>query len=222
MTPRARIADEEYRRCNPLLDQFIARRFKDMSKADRDDVGGDAWEALWRRRQKRGDEGYETPIFFLERVAFRLSLNLRRNQAGRQTYATDPASELFSEIEGGDVVEEAIASIEDERCLSILAALSDEEKAVLLCRVCFDLDPRATQAVLGMTEKRYELVHGRALDEACNLYATQLGGPVFERHRRALLGDLESGEVNAWRLMRAAKLAALGDQDLARAVAHAA
>lgn len=216
---RERLAAEEYRRWTPVLQGFIAREFPTLSCAERDELRDGAWEDLCKHRARRGRGGFNTPIGYLRRAALSRGISLRRSQGTRRTDPTDPADEAFEEIAGGDTAEEAIGSFDDERLLSALSTLSREERAVLFCRVHLGLGAAATRSALRMTLKRYELVHARALDRICALYATRLGGPAFERCRLALLRRLENGSANRMQLERAERLATNRDPVLARAVA---
>jgi DNA-directed RNA polymerase specialized sigma24 family protein len=161
-----RRAAEEYRSCNPQLERFIARKFPSFAHHDRAELRDDAWEALCRRRRARGDEGFASPLAYLERAALSLGCNLRRDRATRRTHPTDPNSRVFWAVSGGDVADEVIASSDEERLLSTLSAIGSEEQAVLFCRIILGLRARDVWRILGMTRKRYELVHARALKRA--------------------------------------------------------
>jgi DNA-directed RNA polymerase specialized sigma24 family protein len=166
MSERERLAAEEYRACRPILERFIARKFPSLSHHDRAELRDDAWEALCRRRRARADEGFVSPTAYLERAALSLGYNVRRDRAARRTDPTDPCSHVFSMVTGGDVAEDVIAPFDDERLLLSLLDIGPEERAVLFCRIYLGLRARDTWRVLGLTQKRYELVHARAVRRA--------------------------------------------------------
>jgi DNA-directed RNA polymerase specialized sigma24 family protein len=215
-----RRAAAEYREWNPMVERFIAARFGSLALADREDVRAKAWEDLYRHRRQHaddGDESYAYPIKYLLQAARNRGLQLRERQESRQTFPTDPRGSTLTALVGGDAAEEAIEALGEEELRGALGALSAEEQRVFFCEAELGMEAGDARALLGMRRKRYDLVHSRMLDKACELSAV-VQGAAFQRHRALLVERLRTGELKPHQLLRARKLADGGDQELAAAL----
>lgn len=108
----------------------------------------------------RGDEaGLRGWVFTIARR--RLVDDWRRR--GRRPVAVDDGTDALREYSGGDVEEEALASMSSWTVYEVCAGLPDDQRDVLLLRILADLTVEQVGAVLGRTGAAVKALQRRAL-----------------------------------------------------------
>ncbi len=105
-----------------------------------------------------GDEGQFRSWVFT--IAHR-RLTDERRRLGRRPALTD--NEPDANLSGGDVEEDALSSIGDERARQLLARLAPDQRDVLLLRIVADLTVEHTAEALGKTAGAVKALQRRGL-----------------------------------------------------------
>lgn len=86
-----------------------------------------------------------------------------RRRRGRRPVESVPAEAIADEQVGGDVEDEALARIEEQRVRRVLARLSGDQQSVLLLRILGDLTVDQIAGVLGKTPGAVKALQRRGL-----------------------------------------------------------
>ncbi|GAC1458497.1 MAG: sigma-70 family RNA polymerase sigma factor [Candidatus Limnocylindrales bacterium] len=141
----ARLYEEWY----PAVYRYA--RFNSRNTADAEDLAAEAFARAFAAVSRFRGTAAELPAWL-----FRIARNAAIDRARR----SHPTDELF-EVEGGD----PIAPIADQVDISrALAALTEEQRSVILLRFATGLSTRETAAAVGRREKAVESLQHRALD----------------------------------------------------------
>jgi RNA polymerase sigma factor (sigma-70 family) len=132
-----------------------------QGEADPDDLAGEVFVQVVRdlARFEGGEVQFRAWVMT---IAHHRLVDERRRRARRPVVTASPV-EAHEEI-GGDVEEEAIAMIGEQRIQEALAGLSDQQRAVLLLRVLGDLTVEQVARVIGKRPGAVKALQRRGLE----------------------------------------------------------
>lgn len=130
-------------------------------EADPDDLVGEVFLHVVRDlpRFEGGEREFRAWVMT---IAHHRLLDERRRRARRPAEAASPEQVL--EEPGGDVEEEALTRMGDQRARRALARLSEEQRSVLLLRVLGDLTVEQVARALGKTPGAVKALQRRGLE----------------------------------------------------------
>lgn len=146
-----------YRSLAPRVRGYVRAR----DRADPDDLVGEVFLQVVRDlpRFEGGEREFRAWVLT---IAHHRLLDARRRWAHRPMEA--PLPDAFAGGPGGDVEDEALATIGEERVRRALARLSEEQRNVLLLRVIGDLTVEQVASALGKTPGAVKALQRRGLE----------------------------------------------------------
>ena len=156
-----------YKELAPRVQGYLRAR----GELDSDDLVGEVFLQL-ARDLSRFEGGEAEFRAWVMTIAHHRLLDERRRRSRRPTEVAAP--EELPEPLGGDVEEEALASIGEEGVHRALAGLSDEQRSVLLLRILGDLTVDQVAYALGKSPGAVKALQRRGL-EALKLEVSRLG-----------------------------------------------
>jgi RNA polymerase sigma factor (sigma-70 family) len=132
--------------------------------AEPEDLGSDVFVAVVRGlRRFRGDErDFRAWVFS---ITHRRLLDERRRLARKRDQPTDPTelTQRLAHVIAGDVEEEALGHLDQDRAIRAVAALTPGQRDVVLLRVLADLSVEETALILGKRKGAVKTLQRRAL-----------------------------------------------------------
>jgi RNA polymerase sigma-70 factor, ECF subfamily len=159
----AREGDEDaltslYRGLYPRFVRYVGA----VMPSSAEDVAADAWLDVARSlgRFRGGESDFRAWAFTIVR---RRLLDLRRAQARRRTDPVDPFA-LTEPVEGGNVEDEAIGSLEASWAVRLItSSLSRDQAEVVLLRVLGDLSVAQVAEIMGKRAGAIRVLQHRGL-----------------------------------------------------------
>jgi RNA polymerase sigma-70 factor, ECF subfamily len=147
-----------YKELAPRVQGYLRARGGEL---DSDDLVGEVFLQL--TRDLSSFEGSEAEFrAWVMTIAHHRLLDERRRRSSRPTEVAAP--EELPESPGGDVEEEALARMEEERVHRALAGLSEEQRSVLLLRILGDLTVEQVACALGKSPGAVKALQRRGLE----------------------------------------------------------
>ncbi len=148
---------ELYQELAPRVRGYLRAR----GEIDPDDLTGEVFLQL-ARDLSRFDGGEAEFRAWVMTIAHHRLLDERRRRSRRPAEAAAP--EEMPEPLGGDVEEEALARVGEERVRQALAGLSKEQRSVLLLRILGDLTVEQVAGALGKSPGAVKALQRRGLE----------------------------------------------------------
>ncbi|HEV3475536.1 MAG TPA: sigma-70 family RNA polymerase sigma factor [Actinomycetota bacterium] len=135
-----------------------------QSAAEPEDLGSEVFVAVVRGLSHfRGDErDFRSWVFS---ITHRRLMDERRRLARRRDEPADPAdmTRRLAHVAAGDVEEEALGQLGQDRAIRAVAALTPDQRDVVLLRVLADLSVEETAEILGKRKGAVKTLQRRAL-----------------------------------------------------------
>jgi RNA polymerase sigma factor (sigma-70 family) len=198
---------EEYRRCQPALELYLANQFPWLDRDTREDICQEAWSRLVELR-RNGSPRSGSPLPFLKKAARGKVCDMLRSPSSG-VRPSDPLGAMFAELRAEEAgpAEAAEGALSDAELRGVLEKLSAEEQAVVKLGIVWGWSRGDVQGQLRITRRRYERLRGRALRKVAE--ALQRSSSVaWAEARGRLISRIVAGSATAAQLIEARKLAA--------------